>query len=246
MDERWSEQKRKQDLDDLNNERAGRDVGRQRRFLHDRDPEFTDQKKKENEQRLSALMRLLRDPIYAAAYERATSALNRAQEALDAALLSNAQQTESLQEQLGAMEDSAARLADGRLVFRSHDGSLKDAEGGPLRSETGTASLSIPLDAPSYEDYAATRDALRSARARGKDLAETQTDVLDPARDRLNDQDNPLSLDELDALEQQMDDVALSIADGSVHQQFEADRPPEPRPSKEPVDAAALDLPTLR
>lgn len=246
MDERWSEQKRKQDLDDLNNERAGRDVGRQRRFLHDRDPEFTDQKKKENEQRLSTLMRLLRDPVYAAAYERATSALNRAQEALDAALLSNAHQTESLEEQLGAMNDSGARLPDGRLVFRSHDGSLKDAEGHPLRSEAVPASLSIPLDAPSYEDYAATRDALTSARARSKDLAEIQTDVLDPARDRLNDQDNPLSLDELNALEQQMDDVALSIADGSVHQQFEADRPPEPTPSTEPVDVAALDLPTLR
>lgn len=246
MDEQWSEQKRKQDLDDLNNERAGRDVGRQRRFLHDRDPEFTDQKKKENEQRLSALMRLLRDPIYAAAYERATSALNRAQEALDAALLGNVLQTERFQDQLGAMEETAARLPSGRLVFRSHDGSLKDAEGRPLRSEAGAASLSIPMEAPSYEDYAATRDALTSARARGKDLAEIQTDMLDPARDRLNDQDDPLSLDELNALEQQMDHVALSIADGSVHQQFEADRSPEPTPSNEPMDAVPFDLPTLR
>lgn len=236
MDERWSEQKQKQDLDDLNNERAGRDVGRQRRFLHDRDPDFTDQKKKENEQRLSALMRLLRDPIYAAAYERATSALNQAQEALDAALLSNADQTERLQEQLDAMEETAARLPDGRLVFHSHDGSLKDAEGGPLRSEAVTASLSIPLDAPSYEDYAATRDALTSARARGKDLAEIHTDIIEPARERLNDQDDPPSLIELEAIERELDTVTKQIADpnGSLKNEI-APEPVQPDSSPPPL-----------
>jgi hypothetical protein len=204
MDERWSEQKRRQDIDDLNNEMAGRDVGRIRRFLPDRDPETIAQKKREKDARETALQQLLRDPAYAAAYERACNAIDRAQAALDEALLENAETVERLAQELEAMEGRAARLPDGRAVFRANDGTLRTADGQRLRSEAVLASLIIPTDAPSYEDYAASRDALTDARERGHQLSRVQTEVIDPARNRTHDADNPLSFDELEEIEREM------------------------------------------
>jgi len=212
MDERWSEQKRRQDIDDLNNEMAGRDVGRIRRFLPDRDPETIEQKKREKDARETALQQLLRDPAYAAAYERACNAIDRAQAALDEALLENAETVERLAEELEAMEGRAARLPDGRAVFRAHDGTLRTADGQRLRSEAVPASLIIPLDAPSYEDYAMSRDALTDARERGHELSRVQTEVIDPARERTHDADNPPNQDELDAIEREMDEIAEEVA----------------------------------
>lgn len=223
MDERWSEQKRQRDLDDLNNEAAGREVGRISRFHPERDPKHIEDKKKEQERKLSALAQLLRDPEYAAAYQRANEAIDRAQSALDTALLENAQVTEDLAERLDEMETNAARLADGRAVFRAEDGSLRTADGQRLRSEAGTASLIIPLNAPSYEDYAATRDALTSARAHGQELSRVQTEVIDPARERMNDQDNPPSRDELGAIERRMDQVEDALDRGDVSRLLEQD-----------------------
>jgi hypothetical protein len=213
MDERWNEQKRQRDLDDLNNEAAGREVGRISRFHHERDPKTIEDKKQERERRLSALAQLMRDPEYAAAYQRANDAIDRAQAALDTALLENAQITEELQDRLDEMEARAARLPDGRAVFRSAGGSLRTTDGHRLRSEAIPATLILPLDAASYEDYAATRDALTSARAHGQELSRVQTEVIDPARDRMADQDNPPSREELEEIEREMD-ATLAIIQG--------------------------------
>lgn len=243
MDERWSEQKRQRDLDDLNNEAAGRDVGRISRFHHDRDPKTIEEKKQERERRMSALAQLMRDPAYAAAYQRARDAIDRAQVVLDAALLENAQITEDLQERLEEMEGRAARLPDGRAVFRTADGSIRTADGHRLRSEALPASLIIPLDAPSYEDYALSRDALTSVRAHGQELSRVQTEVIDPARERLADEDNPLSLDELDALELEMGRTEEALASDDLTSVLDQGNDIEQMPSTN-ADLRLDDLPT--
>lgn len=216
MDERWSEQKRRQDLDDLNNEMAGRDVGRISRFLPDRDPRTIEQKKREKEARESALQRMLRDPAYAAAYREAWDAIDRAQAALDTAMLENAEEAERLADVIGMMESRAARLPDGRAVFRAADGSLRDADGHRLRGEADAASLVIPSDAPSYEDYAATRDALVANRARAHHLSRVQTEVIDPAAARAGNETDPLTIGEYRDLASQMDDLANDLNEGRV------------------------------
>lgn len=217
MDEEWAERKRRQDIDDLNNEAAGREVGRISRFHPDRDPEVLNHKKREQEARMSALMRLMRDAEYAAAYQGAWDSLNNAQPALDEALIDNAADTEQLEESLREMEARAARLPDGREMFRGADGSLRTADGQRLRGDELPASLAIPANAPSYEDYAAMRDALIAARQRGDHLARIQTEVIDPARDRLNDEDNPPSKGELDGIRDRLDRVPDMIASQRMH-----------------------------
>lgn len=245
MDERWADQKRRQDLDDLNNEAAGREVGRISRFHHERDPKFIEEKKQERERRLSALAQLMRDPVYAAAWQRANDAIDRAQAALDIALLENAQITEDLQERLEEMEGRAARLPDGRAVFRAADGSIRSADGQRLRSDALPASLIIPLDAPSYEDYATSRDALTSARARGQELSRVQTEVIDPARERQADEDNPLSLDELDAVTAYMTEVADELVEGRLPERPVAELANPDTSTDERALFAPLSLPSL-
>ena len=226
MDERWSEQKRRQDLDDLNNESAGRDVGRISRFHHDRDPQTIEQKKREREARESALMRMMRDPAYAAAYQEAWDAIDRAQAALDAALLENAEEAERLVEIVREMESRAARLPDGSLVFRAADGSIRGADGHRLRSDAVPASLIFPLEAPSYEDYAASQGALLSARVRGHDLSRVHDEVIRPAIDRMNDEDNPPTTEELGQIKDDLHEAVERIADPDWRDQ----RHEEPRP----------------
>jgi len=235
----WDDQKRQQDIDDLNNEMAGRDVGRQHRFLHDRDPQYIEERKREDKHRHDMLMQLMRDAEYAAAYQRAWDALDNAQDALSEALLENAEETERLAEALDAITDQAAHLPDGTPVFRAADGSLRDADGNRLRSDALPASLTIPEDAPSYEEYAAARDALHSARMRGQELARIQTEVVDPARDRMNDRENPPDAGELDAIEARMRQVPAMITAGRVLPDLErsgdAAAPVEPEHSAIPT-----------
>lgn len=238
--ERWDDQKRQQDLDDLNNEMAGRDVGRQHRFLHDRDPQSIEERKREDKHRHDMLMQMMRDAEYAAAYQRAWDALDNAQDALSEALIENAEQTERLAEALDAITDQAARLPDGSPVFRAADGSLRDADGNRLRSDALPASLTIPEDAPSYEDYASARDALHGARMRGQELARIQTEVIDPARDRMNDRDNPPNAAELDAIEARMRQVPAMIAEGRVFDEHDM-----ANTAIDPVEPERNAIPTL-
>ncbi|MFT6660697.1 MAG: hypothetical protein ACJA0K_000674 [Maricaulis maris] len=247
MDERWSEQKRRQDLDDLNNESAGRDVGRISRFHHDRDPQTIEQKKREREARESALMRMMRDPAYVAAYQEAWDAIDRAQAALDAALLENAEEAERLAENIREMESRAARLPDGSLIFRAADGSIRGADGHRLRSDAVPASLIFPLEAPSYEDYAASRDALNSARAHGHDLSRIQTEVIDRAAARAGSETDPPTPEELRGIRDRMDTVAEHVAARDTAAVFaELDPAPEEPADIQHSDDLILDLPTLR
>lgn len=204
--------------------------------LSDRDLETIERKKREKDARETALQQLLQNPAYAAAYERACNAINSAQAVLDDALIENANVVERLAEELEAMESRAARLPDGRAVFRANGGSLRTADGQRLRSEAVPASLIIPSDATSYEDYAASRDALTRERERGQELSRVQTEIIDPARNRLNDQDNPPSQAELEDIERQMEET-LAALEG---------RGPEAAPKIERVEAdVALDLDEL-
>ena len=216
MDERWSEQKRQRDQDDLNNEAAGRDVGRIKRFRPDQSPEFLDKKKRENEERISQLMQMMRDPVYAAAYQGAWDSYHRAQEALDQALLDNAEEIERLEALITEYEENALRMPDGTLAFLAADGSLRSAEGHLLRGEAVPASPSNTLQTTSYAQYAEGRAALQSARVIGQELADIQTEVLDPANARLSDNDNPLSLDELDGVVERMDRLTNDLYEGRI------------------------------
>ena len=207
--------RQKLEFSDLQDEIAGRDNGKARRFIsRDQDPREQSRKDRQDatQAAISALQARLADPEYRAAYERAHDAVDRAQAALDEALLENAEEIERLAIRAREMDEAAAQLPDGTAVFMDANGTLRTADGRRLGSEDIPSSLVIPADAPSYEDRAAVRDASEAARTRGAELAGIQTDVIDPARERLHDEDDPLELDELGEVADAMERARKSIA----------------------------------
>jgi hypothetical protein len=79
--------RQRRDVEDLNNEIAGRDVGRRARFLSgERSTTETERKNREARAFQNRLLELLDDPVYRAKYEIVMTTLNDADRATEAAL----------------------------------------------------------------------------------------------------------------------------------------------------------------
>ena len=218
MSEPWDEHKQRQDIDDLNNERAGNETGRIQRFLHDRDPQHIASQKEDRERKLSALMEMMRDPAYAAAYQGAWDALDRAQAAVDAALMETAEAIDRLTDITDDMDARAHRLGD-EAVFEGDDGAYYRA-GGSRLSEDEVARIDRRVGAPSYDTRRMAQEALDAARARRAEILSIQDNVIDPARERLADPDNPITLDDLEGLTETLDGVAAKYQSNSARADF--------------------------
>lgn len=164
LDSKAREARRRRDTDDFNNEIAGRDVGRIKRFLPESaDPAEAKKRDGRDHQRLSTLMALLQnDPEYAALYEDTLDELREAEEATDAAM----------------------------------EKALEDIEN------------------------AKTPEARDKAQDRYDALLRYRVDVLGHARDRVMDEDNPPTKEELEKIkrdiEEQMPKAVASELDTSA------------------------------
>ena len=207
-----------QDRDDLNNEAAGRDTGRITRFHPDRDPELIRTRKQEDKRRISALMRLLEDPGYRAAYDAAWDAFGDAQDAVDQALLEAAEAIDRLTAYTDEMDARAHRLGN-EAVFQDESGRFFRADGSALSDEE-TARVERSADAPSFEARRQAGDALEAAQARRAHVLEIQATVLDPARARLEDQDDPMSRDELIGVTERLRQIPLEVGQPSLDAAF--------------------------
>ena len=239
MSERAGDSGKHRELADLNNEAAGRETGRIRRFLHDRDPQTTQAKKDENERRLSALMRLLQDPDYRAAYDAAWLAFEEAQIAVDDALLDNAEAIERLTAYTDEMDARAHKLGI-EAVFQDETGRFFRVDGTALSDEE-TARVERSADAPSFEARRQAGDALEAAQARRAHILEIQATILDPARERLQDEDNPMSQEELRDLEATMKAVPSEVAATPLNTAFNAQKETNRQLEPEPEPLLSLD-----
>ena len=192
------DKRRQQDLDDLNNEMSGAETGRIKRFLpNDVNTPEGKRKKEAREAFESQLMRLLQDPVYRAKYEETMSALEQAEQKTDAALVRIEQSIRTGKQNLTDMEDRAARLPDGTLVFRDAAGTVRTADGEAVEDHLAETILWTGNE-PDFEAYQAQTqkvDALDNTHREVKDYREN---VLGAARDRMSDEDDPPSMDEMD------------------------------------------------
>ena len=92
--------------------------------------------------------------------------------------------------------DQSARLPDGRHVFKAEDGTIYDQDGNVVDGPEADG-IVWPDNAPSYEDYLARKTAVADARANVDAWKDYLINVIGAARDRLADEDNPLSPDDL-------------------------------------------------
>ena len=214
--------RRQRDFDDLQNEATGRDVGRISRFLAEGDARSAEAKRRkaEREQTRRSLALLLEDPIYRARYETTWDALRQAEMASDRALDHLAEKITHAASALQDMKDDAARLPDGTMVFRDETGMVRRADGSAI-GETLAATILWDGNEPSYEDYVAARERLASLEDAQRSVERYQTDVLGAARERLDDEDNPPSLEGLDAI---LGDIEARMPDQVRQQLPDAER----------------------
>ena len=227
---------RKRDFDDLQNELAGRETGRQERFFPGDERSASAERKKQGSEQAfrSMLDMLLADPVYRARYEQVMTRLREAEQATEAALDRISNLIGETEDAVRDMEDRAAKLPDGTMVFRDANGVVRRADGSVVEAYLVDTILWSGNE-PSYEDYRAQQDRLADLEESRAEVERYRDDVLGPARDRITDASNPPSLDELDAI---MDDIENEMP--------EIAREPAPSHAEAPeVESGQIAIPTL-
>ncbi len=165
-----AKERERQEHDDLQNERAGRETGRIKRLEDLPGTPKYEKKRKEREARetLTQLAALLRDPEYAALYNAVDDALSEQEDRTQAAL-------DRLGDRLDAIERRLEMTGPG----------APDAE---ERKRLEEERLELQRRQQAWLDY--------------------KLNVLDPARKRLEDPDNPPSKGELKAIQKQIEENA--------------------------------------
>jgi Asp-tRNA(Asn)/Glu-tRNA(Gln) amidotransferase B subunit len=113
----------KLDRIDLNNEMAGIDTGKSWRFLSSNSPSHPQVRKKletEREFRSMLDMLLTQDPHYAALYKKVTEKVEKAQQAVDLALVDINKRLEASDRKFQVLRENAVQLQDGTKVFQSN------------------------------------------------------------------------------------------------------------------------------
>lgn len=231
-------QKRAQrDFDDLQNETAGRDVGRIERFLNGESnhPNSEKARRKEREAEMSRFMALMSDPVYAKLYEDWGKKLNETRQFLDDARDQLAKFRASIEAERLDIDARAMRLPDGTLVYRGDDDRAYNRDG----------TLSENPDAQDIiwrEDSARLSESQRNDDRAGRaDRLEQKLDHADIAvgdmTERRADTTNPKTSPEgIEAEMQGLDDIKGGIA-GDL-----AGLKSDSFPRYEPADAQGLSI----
>lgn len=196
-----ADKRRRQDFEDQQNELAGRDTGRMTRFGvgEGSSGAVRERERKERAYR-DALARLLAEnPEYRALFEDLSNRLGQAESQADATIEAIRTALNQTQEADAEIRSRAPKI-DGVAVFRYADGQVVDEDGNdidPLIAE----GIIWPDGAPSAQDYF-------DGRAREAELVDAlsdweayRNDTLGGIRNRYDDRDNPMSMDDMrDAL----------------------------------------------
>ena len=205
---------------DLQNEIAQRDeVPRQKRFLVNGDPEnIKDQKQKNKEHFvISALEMLLRDPEYAALYYETKDMIIRLMSMTEKAIENEKQQLNDLEENHIRLLVNSNKLSDGRLVFKNQQGQVITENKEHITDPVLLESIVWQDNAPSYEDYISSRDKIEKSQNKIDALTDYQINVLGTSKDRLENEDDPPSKEEL----QQIKENILNNAPEAIKEQLE-------------------------
>lgn len=188
----------RQDADDLQNEIAGRSTGRQTRFLTAEGGEAETQEKRRARRAFRDALEaiLASDPEYRALYEKLGETLGQAEASADAVIAKLQDDLAALDSKILDMKDRAARLPDGRRVFRRADGSVVDEAGETFPVEFADG-IQWPQGAPSAEAYFGALQRRDQMNALLTDWLDYRTDTLGGIRDRYEDRDDPMKKDGL-------------------------------------------------
>lgn len=197
-----------QNHDDLQNEIAGREVGRLKRFgVGDELSDAALQKKEQKKDfMLTALAQLMQDIEYFKLYNNTSLLLHDLMRVTDEALENSTSRLESLLQRRDELLENANRLADGRVVFKNNNGDIVTENDEIITDQVLLDGVVWKDNATTYEEYVENRDAIGTTRSDIDEITHYQNDVLGNAMDRLKDVDDPLSKEELKEMQEQVTD----------------------------------------
>lgn len=188
------------DIIDLNNESAGRETGRIKRFNLPVSDKALIAEKEKDERRFNVLMLLLQDPHYARIYHHAVATVTAAEEATDKARRKLEQESEFAEKRRRELLDKAAQLPDGTKIFQSlRDGRIYSEYGEDVTHRKDSIT-GLHHNSPSWEDYQHVKKATEEIKKQQQEVETYQREVLDPIKDRLGDTENPATQDELEKI----------------------------------------------
>ena len=191
--------KKQRDYDDLNNELADRDTGRNGRFLSKGNAETQEAERRKNHERVqqTALEILLQNnPEYAALYNETMDLLRQAEIQAEQFLRELKTGLSSAQEIMKETLDNADKLPDGTAVFKDTNGNVWTKDGRKVGPEEA-AGIEWKSGGVSYEDYLKQKQTIEDYKRRIEDVQHYQVDILGRARDRMTDPDKPPSKDDI-------------------------------------------------
>jgi hypothetical protein len=192
-----------QNLDDFNNEMAGREVGKINRFVADSAAPNGDSKKHRDrghvDLHVSALDALRRNAEYEALYQQTLQFLSDLAGEAEATINDLSATLDALLKDQGTMLDAAPQLPDGRFVFEDNEGNVRDQHG-QIIAELSADDINWPEDAPSFENWQELEARIDSTQARLEGWLDLRDNHIAPAQERMADEDNPLSMDEMKAI----------------------------------------------
>lgn len=204
---------REEDRRDFERELAGIDIGREARF---HSTEFVEERRQgrggsSNAQRTAQQqyasrlqMLLATNPAYAKLYNDTMDALGDAEAATDRAIAKAQEALEDAQRQLEQTLNRAAKLPDGTRVFRDARGHVWN-ERRQRVSEADAAGIEWRGDEPAYEQFLEDSESARDRLTRLEALQGFRVDTLGRFRDRLMDEDHPVSEPELRDINRQIE-----------------------------------------
>lgn len=144
---------------------------------------------------LSYLM--AQDPVYAEFYEITYLQLESVNNATYQALKDLDQRIAQSKENIERMEREAVRLDDGTLVFKSEKSGKVYTQDGSMLSDEQAGAILFNGSEPSWETYQQERTNLAFTQNQKLEVERYKADVIDPIQERMNNRDQPPSMEEL-------------------------------------------------
>ncbi|WP_299829035.1 hypothetical protein [uncultured Roseobacter sp.] len=200
--------KHAQDFDDLQNEMAGRDVGRIERFLNAdiREDKISGKRGTRKEAGLTNLQILMmNNPAYAALFEETVQVLSDAQRELDDLLQRVQAEIKQANAALDDKLDCAAKLPDGTNVFKDQNGDIR-TEDGTLVAPELAATILWRGDEPTLETVNAAKERLNRLTDLANDVRAGQAEI-GGMQSGMADETEPPSADDLNGFKKRAEEI---------------------------------------
>jgi hypothetical protein len=200
------EQLKVQSFADLQDEMAGRENAKQKRFFP-HDVIVAEKARKEREDfsdQMTALMLRMQDAAYAKMYSETLEMLAEAETKTDKILILRLRTVNETADELKDMQNHAARLSDGRRVYRNEHGDVYLEDRTRIQDQDVLDSIVWTGNEPSYEQYLEITKRMDMLQKDITDLNDYRFNVLGNARHHMEDQDNPVEMEEMETIQEQI------------------------------------------